>query len=100
MAACRVNSVEARDLALDVSPLYQPQAELAREGFSGTVGDLRVRLESVASDAHRRSARGPKAAHALGNALRRMANTLRESGIELEFSRQITAEDELSLCSR
>jgi len=87
LAACRANSAEARDLALEASPLYQPLAELAREGFTGTVAELRARLDSMVSDAMRRSARWPKAAHALGNALRRMVSTLRESGIELEFSR-------------
>ena len=87
MTACRANSAEARDLALEASPLYEPLSELAREGFTGTVAELRVRLESIASDARRHSARWPKAAHALGNALRRMVSTLRESGIELEFSR-------------
>ena len=87
IAACRANSAEVRDLALEASPLYEPLSELAREGFTGTVAELRVRLESIASDARRRSARWPKAAHALGNALRRMVSTLRESGIELEFSR-------------
>jgi hypothetical protein len=87
MAAYQANRAEARDLALEASPLYGPMVELAREGFTGTVAELRVRLESIASDARRRSARWPKAAHALGNALRRMVSTLRESGIELEFSR-------------
>ncbi len=87
MAAYRANGTEARGLALEASPLYEPLSELAREGFTGTVAELRVRLESIASDARRRSARWPKAAHTLGNALRRMVGTLRESGIELEFSR-------------
>ena len=49
MAACQANSAEARDLALEASPLYPPLAELAREGFTGTVAELRVRLESIAS---------------------------------------------------
>ncbi len=87
MAACQANCAAARDLALEASPLYGPLAELAREGFAGTVAELRVRLESTASDEHRRSARWPKAAHVLGNTLRRMVSTLRDSGIELEFSR-------------
>jgi hypothetical protein len=87
MAAYRANDTEARGLALEASPLYEPLSELAREGFTGPVAELRVRLESIASDARRRSARWPKAAHTLGNALRRMVGTLRESGIELEFSR-------------
>jgi hypothetical protein len=37
MAAYQANSAEARDLALEASPLYGPLAELAREGFTGTV---------------------------------------------------------------
>jgi len=44
MAACQTNSVEARDLALDSSPLYQPLVELAREGFIGTVAELHAGL--------------------------------------------------------
>ena len=87
MAACRANSVEARDLALEASPLYQPLAELAREGFTGTVAELRARLDSMVSDAMRRSVRWPKAPNGLSSALRRMAATLRAVGIELQFSR-------------
>jgi hypothetical protein len=87
IAACRANCAEARALALEASPLYEPLTELAREGFTGTVAELWVRLESIANDEHRRSARWPKAAHVLGNTLRRMVSTLRESGIELKFSR-------------
>jgi hypothetical protein len=40
MAAYRANNAEARDLALEASPLYAPLAELAREGFTGTVAEL------------------------------------------------------------
>ena len=42
MAACQANSAEARDLALEASPLYGPLAELARDGFTGTVAELHV----------------------------------------------------------
>ena len=87
MAACQVNCAEARDLALEASPLYGPLAELAREGFTGTVAELHIRLDSMVSDAMRRSMPWPKAPHVLGNALRRMATNLREAGIELEFNR-------------
>ena len=45
MAACQANCIEARDLALEASPLYQPMAELAREGFTGTVAELHARLD-------------------------------------------------------
>ncbi|MGD0291532.1 MAG: hypothetical protein ABSC63_18035 [Candidatus Binataceae bacterium] len=87
IAACRANSAEACDLALEASPLYEPLAELAREGFTGTVAELRARLDSMVGEAMRRSVRWPKAPNALGNALRRMATNLRAAGIELQFSR-------------
>jgi hypothetical protein len=35
MAACQANCAEARDLALEASPLYEPLTESAREGFTG-----------------------------------------------------------------
>ena len=47
MAACRTNGAEARDLALEASPLYGPMVELAREGFTGTVAELHARLDSM-----------------------------------------------------
>ena len=87
MTACRANSAEAHDLALEASTLYQPLAELAREGFTGTVAELLARLDSTVSDATRRSVRWPKAPNGLGNALRRMATNLRAAGVELQFSR-------------
>ena len=87
MAACQANCTEARDLALEASPLYEPLAELAREGFTGTVVELHTPLDSMVGDAMRRSVRWPKAPNGLGNALRRMATNLRAAGVELQFSR-------------
>ncbi len=87
LAACRANRAEARNLALEASPLYQPLAELARQGFTGTVAELLARLDSTVSDAPRRSVRWPKVPNGLGNALRRMATNLRAAGVELQFSR-------------
>jgi hypothetical protein len=87
IAACRTNSAEARDLALEASPLYRPLVELAREGFTGTVAELFARLDSMVSDAMRRSVLWPKAPNGLGNALRRMASNFRAAGVELQFSR-------------
>ena len=87
VAACRANSAEARGLALEASPVYQPLVELAREGFTGTVAELHARLETMVSDTIRRSARWPKAPNILSNTLRRMVTNLREAGIEIEFSR-------------
>ncbi len=87
MAACQTNCAEARDLALEASPLYGPLAELAREGFTGTVAELHARLDSMVSDSMRRSVLWPKAPNGLGHALRRMATNLRAAGVALQFSR-------------
>ena len=62
-------------------------AELVREGFTGTVAELHARLDSMVSDAMRRSVRWPKAPKGLGNALRRMVTNLRAAEVELQFSR-------------
>ena len=81
------NRTETHTLALESSPLYEPVAELAHEGFSGTVTELHARLSSMMSESMRRSVRWPKAPNALSNALRRMAANLRAVGIEIHFSR-------------
>ena len=81
------NRAEARNLALESSPLYEPIAKLAQEGFSGTVAELLARLNCMMSEGMRRSLRWPKAPNALGNALRRMAANLRAAGIDIQFSR-------------
>ena len=41
----------------------------------------------MVSDSMRRSVRWPKAPNGLGNALRRMAASLRSAGVQLQFSR-------------
>ena len=64
-----------------------PVAELAHEGFTGTVADLHARLSSMVSDSIRRSVRWPKAPNILSNALRRISPSLCSSGIELQFGR-------------
>ena len=87
LASYRANCDEAHNLALEASPLYQPLAELVREGFTGTVAELLARVNCMVSEGMRRSVRWPKAPNALGNALRRMASDLRSAGIELQFSR-------------
>jgi hypothetical protein len=87
MAACRTNSAETRDLALEASPLYGPLAQLAQEGFTGTVAELHARLLGMVGEQLRRSIRWPKTPNALGNALRRIVSNLHAMGIELQFSR-------------
>ena len=81
------NRADARDLALESSPLYGPLRELARDGFRGSTAELLTRLNQMVSDGIRRSPRWPKAPNALGNTLRRMASNLRSAGIELNSSR-------------
>ena len=87
LAAYQSNRAETHNLALESSPLYEPVAQLAQEGFSGTVTELHARLNCMMSEPMRRSVRWPKAPNALGNALRRMAANLRAVGIEIQFSR-------------
>ena len=87
LATYQSNRTETHNLALESSPLYEPVAELAREGFSGTVTELHARLTCMMSESMRRSVRWPKAPSALGSALRRIASNLRAVGIEIQFSR-------------
>jgi hypothetical protein len=87
LAAYQSNRNETHNLALESSPLYEPVAQLAQEGFSGTITELHARLNCMMSESMRRSIRWPKAPNALSNALRRMANNLRAVGIQIEFSR-------------
>jgi hypothetical protein len=55
------NRTETHQLALESSPLYEPVAELAQEGFSGTVTELHARLTCMISESIGRSVRWPKA---------------------------------------
>src|SRR5277367_4957087 len=87
LSAYQSNRTETHNLALESSPLYEPVAELAKEGFNGTVTELHARLTCMMSEGIRRSVRWPKAPNALSNALRRMAANLRAAGIQIQFSR-------------
>jgi hypothetical protein len=87
LEAYRANCAEARSLALEESPVYEPLREVARAGFSGTSSELLFLLSKLAGDATRHSRPWPKAPNALSNALRRMAGNLRSSGIEIYFNR-------------
>jgi hypothetical protein len=81
------NRIEARDLALGSSPLYEPLRELARAGFNGSTAELLESLNEISDERLKRSARWPKAPNVLGNSLRRLAGNLRSAGIEIQFSR-------------
>ena len=82
------NRTDVQNLALEVSPLYEPLGELAEIPFRGTTTDLLAQLNRLVSDDTRRYPGWPKSPSALGNALRRMAAYLRSAGIQLEFNRQ------------
>ena len=82
------NRTDVQNLALEVSPLYEPLGELAGIPFRGTTADLLAQLNRLVSDDTRRYPGWPKSPSALGNALRRMAAYLRSAGIQLEFNRQ------------
>jgi hypothetical protein len=81
------NRTDARDLALESSPIYEPLRELAREGFTGSSAELLTRLNNIVSEHTRRSVRWPKAPNALANTIGRMASNLRAAGIDLQSSR-------------
>jgi len=81
------NRADGRVLTLESSPLYEPLAVLATEGFNGTTSELLIRLNAIASEGARRSGDWPKAPNALSDALRRMAGSLRSAGIKIDFSR-------------
>ena len=87
LEAYRTNCAEARNLALEASPTYEPLLKVARAGFSGTSSELLCLLNKLASDSSKRSRRWPKAPNALSNVLRRMAGSLRSTGIEIYFNR-------------
>ena len=87
LTAYKSNRAEARNLALEASPVYELLREVARTGFSGTSSELLFLLSKLANDSTRRSQQWPKAPNVLSNTLRRMAGNLRSSGIEIYFNR-------------
>ncbi|MGO9607185.1 MAG: hypothetical protein ACLQAT_27960 [Candidatus Binataceae bacterium] len=87
LEAYRANCAEARNLALEASPLHEPLIALATEGFNGTTSELLIRLNAISGGGSRHSNRWPKAPNVLSNSLRRMAGSLCSAGIEIDFSR-------------
>ncbi|MGO9606578.1 MAG: hypothetical protein ACLQAT_24835 [Candidatus Binataceae bacterium] len=60
LATYQSNRAEMHNLALESSPVYEPLAKLARDGFSGTVAELLVRLNYMMSESMRRRYAGPR----------------------------------------
>jgi hypothetical protein len=83
----QANRANARDLALESSPLYEPLRRLAQEGFTGSSAELMALLNTLVDEPSRRSVHWPKAPNALAGALRRIASNLRAAGIDLQSSR-------------
>jgi putative DNA primase/helicase len=69
------NRTEARNLALESSPLYEPVVKLARQGFTGTVAELLARLNGMMSEACAVQYAGPRHPTRWGTTLRRMRAT-------------------------
>jgi hypothetical protein len=87
LQAYQDNRADGRALTFELSPLYEPLAVLATEGFSGTTSELLICLNAIGNNGNRRLPGWPKASNSLGSALRRMAGSLRSAGIEIDFSR-------------
>jgi hypothetical protein len=81
----RANCAEARNLALEASPVYEPLRGGA-DRFQRYLQRASISFEQASGSA-RRSRRWPKAPNALSSLLRRMAGNLRSSGIEIYFNR-------------
>lgn len=60
LSAYQSNRTETHNLALESSPPYEHVAELAEEGFNGTVTELYARLTSMTSESMRRWYAGPR----------------------------------------
>jgi len=86
MAVYESNRAEVQDLALGSWPFYEPLTQLAAGGFNGTTSELLTHLKAIAGECGN-SRRWPRSPNVLGNALRRMAASLRSVGIEIDFSR-------------
>jgi hypothetical protein len=76
---------EAFEAALDASPIIPPLREVAGEGFDGTPTELHNQLAALVGESVVRRFGWPANARALSGDLRRLAPSLREAGIEIEF---------------
>jgi hypothetical protein len=87
LAAYEDARVLANESALESSPLTAPLKLIAASGFEGTATDLLERIEDLADDDAVRSKSWPRSARSLSGMLRRLAPSLRESGIAIAFTR-------------
>jgi hypothetical protein len=87
LGAYHSNRAETHQLAPESSLLYELLLKLAEVGFTGTVTELFARLNTMVPETMRRSVSLAKSTNALSNSVRRLANNLRASGIDIQFSR-------------
>jgi putative DNA primase/helicase len=76
---------EAFEAALDASPITGRLRVLAGAGFDGTPTELHERLAKGVDESVTRRSAWPANARALSAELRRLAPSLREAGIEIDF---------------
>jgi hypothetical protein len=86
------NRADAREAALEASPLVPALRALAAEAlfgrWEGTATDLLRRLNDQADERTQKAEGWPKSAQALGGALRRLAPDLRATGLDVEVGRK------------
>ena len=87
MQAYTDNRASAHELTLEASPIGGPIGELAAAGgFEGKAKELLARLEEITEEKTTKGREWPKSPRGLTGALRRIAPTLRATGIEVEIA--------------
>ena len=87
------NRQDANAVALEASPIANLIRDLAEERhWEGTAQDLLRKLSTMAEEEIRKRRNWPKTPRMLAGMLRRLATALRRAGVEVQFSRENTAE--------
>jgi hypothetical protein len=88
LAAYQSNRKTANEASLESSPVARCIIELVPEAeWQGTAQELLTAIEARASESERRLRIWPKTPRALSGALRRLAPSLRASGLYVDFAR-------------
>jgi 5S rRNA maturation endonuclease (ribonuclease M5) len=82
-----LSSIESSPMATAVEKLLLSESAEGPAQWQGTAADLLQKLISITSEESRRSRDWPKDVRSLGNKLRRVASPLRDTGIDVEFTR-------------
>jgi hypothetical protein len=89
--AFRSGAHEAQAVILEASPVSEPLAALAglrEEGWRGTAAELLKALTDLVPEDTRRSQNWPRTARGVAGVVRRLAPSLRATGINVEFVRE------------